>query len=463
VGDDALRGGDKRLLIVDDENIILDILKEHLDGKGFECVVASSSKDALERLREAEAGLLLTDIVMPEMGGIDLAEAARNLWPDLGVIVMTGKSDATHAIAALRAGADDYILKPFDFEEMLFCIDRALEKRRLVKENREYRDRLEEKIHEATTDLAVTNARLSETERYLNNLINSTVDGIITVAPDEKITFANRGAHLMFGYGGMELQGLAIANLYVGGLEEAKYVRRVISVDRPLQNYETELKHRDGRTIPVNMSVSVVPGAEEQPSSILLICKDITEQKRLEQELKEMTIRDGLTGLYNLRFFYERLEAEIERAKRQKHPLSLLLLDIDRFKSYNDAHGHLEGDRVLREVGRVISESTREHVDLGFRYGGDEFMVILPEASEETSLRIAHRIRETFAARRFDLLTMSVGLMSYQDSYSPRTFIQFTDSMMYDAKRSGGNQVTVYRTGDYVKNSEADTPGPNPA
>lgn len=463
MGENTVRSMDTRVLIVDDENIILDILQEHLGTRGFECVVAGTPGEALVLLREREADLLLTDIVMPGMSGIDLAQSARNLWPDLGVIVMTGKQDVTTAISALRAGADDYVLKPFDFEEMLICIDRALEKRRLVRENRAYREQLEERVKEATADLELTNRRLLETERYLNNLINSTVDGIITVASDDTIAFANRGAEHMFGYAGGKLVGRSIGDLYVGGVEEAKYVRRVIAPDRPLQNYETELKHWNGKVIPVNLSVSVVPGADGKPASILLICKDITDQKRLEQELKEMTIRDGLTGLYNLRYFYERLEAEIERAKRQKHPLSLLLLDIDRFKSYNDSHGHLEGDRVLREVGRVVSECTREHVDLGFRYGGDEFMVILPEASEETSLRIAHRIRETFASRRFDLLTMSVGLMSYQDTLSARTFIQFTDSMMYDAKRSGGNQVTVYNASDYAKKAPEETPQPNPA
>ncbi len=463
MGDYSVHTEEACLLIVDDESIILDILQEHLGTKGYDCVVANTPRTALELLRTREACLLLTDIMMPEMGGIELARAARIICPDLSVIVMTGKSDATSAIAALRAGADDYVLKPFDFEEMQICIDRALEKRRLVRENRTYRDRLEERVQEATSDLERANQRLSETERYLSNLINSTVDGIITVSQDDRITFANRGAQHMFGYAGEDLVGRPIGEFYIGGTEEAKYVRRVISPDRPLQNYETEFKHREGTPVPVNLSVSVVLGADDKPASIVLMCKDITEQKRLEQELKEMTIRDGLTGLYNLRYFYERLEAEIERAKRQKHPLSLLLLDIDRFKSYNDAHGHLEGDRVLREVARVISECTREHVDLGFRYGGDEFMVILPEASEETSLRIAQRIRELFASRRFDLLTMSVGLMSYHDSYSPRTFIQFTDSMMYDAKRSGGNQVTVYRTEDYEKPAEVDTPEPNPA
>jgi diguanylate cyclase (GGDEF)-like protein len=178
---------------------------------------------------------------------------------------------------------------------------------------------------------------------------------------------------------------------------------------------------------------------------VLAICKDITEQKRLESELKEMSIKDSLTNLYNQRYFYDRLEAEIERAKRQGHPLSLLLFDVDQFKTYNDCHGHLDGDKVLKAAGQVVVECTREHVDIGFRYGGDEFTVILPEASEEQALSIARRIRATFESRHFDNLTVSIGLMSYREGSSLRSFIRFTDAMMYDAKRSGGNRVYVYR------------------
>jgi diguanylate cyclase (GGDEF)-like protein len=161
-----------------------------------------------------------------------------------------------------------------------------------------------------------------------------------------------------------------------------------------------------------------------------------------------MSIKDSLTGLYNQRYFYDRLEAEIERARRQGHPLSLLLFDIDQFKTYNDCHGHLEGDRVLRTTGEVVLECTREHVDTGFRYGGDEFTVILPEADEQQASVIAERIRASFEAKRFDHLTLSVGLMSYKLGSSVRTFIRFTDAMMYDAKRSGGNRVYIYKQED---------------
>ncbi len=450
----AVPAGGSRVLIVDDETVILEILQEQLQRTGYSCTLASSAREALARLRGDDPALLVTDIGMPDMNGIQLAEAARSICPDLAVIVMTGRSDVATAINAMRAGADDYIVKPFDFDEMMICIERALYKRHLVIENRNYSQQLEQRVSAATVDLARSNEQLQQAQDYLNRLIHSTVDAILTVSADEEITFANRGAQSMLGYGEGELIGADIGNMYVGGSEEARYVRRVLSADRPLQNYETELRQRNGEIVPVSVSVSFVPDAQGRPDAMLLVCKNITEQKRFELELKEMTIRDGLTGLFNLRYFYERLESEIERAKRQKHPLSLLLLDIDKFKSYNDAHGHLEGDRVLREVARCVLESTREHVDLGFRYGGDEFTVILPEADESGAMLIAQRLRESFASRHFDLLTMSIGLMTYEDAYTPRAFIQLTDTMMYDAKRAGGNKVTVYRAEDLAQKVE---------
>jgi two-component system cell cycle response regulator len=454
VGVSAVPTGDSRVLIVDDEVVILEILQEQLHRSGYQCILANSAREGLVKLEGEKPALLVTDIGMPDMNGIQLAQAARNICSDLAVIVMTGRSDVGTAISAMRAGADDYIVKPFDFEEMMICIERALDKRRLVIENRNYSQQLEQRVSAATQDLARSNEQLQQAQDYLNRLIQSTVDGILTVSADDQITFANKGAQSMLGYGEPEIIGVNVGDLYVGGGEEARYVRRVLSSERPLQNYETELRHSNGEIVPVSVSVSLVPDAQGRPAAMLLVCKNITEQKRLELELKEMTIRDGLTGLFNLRFFYERLESEIERAKRQKHPLSLLLLDIDKFKTYNDAHGHLEGDRVLREVARCISESTREHVDLGFRYGGDEFTVILPEADEAGAMLIAQRIRESFASRRFDLLTMSIGLMTYEDIHTPRAFIQFTDAMMYDAKRAGGNKVTVYRAEEFAQKAE---------
>ena len=438
----------ERILVLDDEQSILDILSQHLEAEGYDCTTTISPLKALEILRGGGFDLVITDLKMPELNGIEVVREVKKIDADVAIIVVTALIDVTNAVQAMRAGAHDYVLKPFNLSEISLAVSRALEKRTLVTENRRYQEELEYRVHEATEDLKRTNAELQHTKDYLENLINSTVDAIITIDQDENITFANRGAVRMLGYGEMEINGLSMYEVFGGGSEEADYIRRVLREDKPLQNYESEFKHKDGARIPVSMSVSLVPGPRGTVASTLAICKDITEQKRLELELKEMTIRDNLTGLYNQRYFHDRLEAEIERAKRQHRPLSLLLIDVDSFKGYNDSHGHLEGDRVLAEVGAVIAECTREHVDKGFRYGGDEFTVILPEAPEAQALVVAERIRTMFEARRFDMLTLSIGLMSYKSDYSTRSFIQFTDSMMYDAKRAGGNRVYVYQGGE---------------
>lgn len=434
-----------RILILDDEASILEVLEEHLRDEDYRCTVTTSPIEALELIKNDSFSLVLTDLIMPEMHGFDLVREVKKIDRDLAVIVVTAMVDVTNAIQALRLGADDYVLKPFNLSEISLSVARALERRMLQIENRRYQAELEASVHAATADLERTNQELQRTKEYLENLLHSTVDAIVTADAEGKVSFVNEGALRMLGYTRQELSGAPVADFYVGGKEEARYIRRLLQENPMVRNYETELKHEDGSCVPVNMSLSFVHDADGSIASTLAICKDITEQKRLERELKEMSIKDSLTGLYNQRYFYDRLEVEIERARRQQHPLSLLLFDVDQFKTYNDCHGHLEGDKVLQQAGAVVVESTREHVDLGFRYGGDEFTVILPEADETQALSIAERIRTSFQAQGFDGLTVSIGVMTYRDGYSLRTLIQFTDAMMYDAKRSGGNRVFVYR------------------
>ncbi len=433
-----------RVLILDDESSVLEVLKACLDAQHYECQTTESPFEALGWLERQPFDVLITDVRMPEMNGIDVVRRAKELDENLAIIIVTAIMDVNNAVQAVRVGADDYVLKPFNMSEISISVTRAVEKRALILDAQRYQQELESRVQIATEDLERLNRELYDTKEYLENLLHSTVDAIVTIDNDGKIEFANRGALRMLGYSEAEFQGRAAATLFAGGAEELRVLRGRITYDTPLQNYETELIRRDGQKAPVSMSVSLVKGSNRRRPALLAICKDITEQRRLQHELHELSIRDNLTGLYNQRYFYDRLKAEIERARRQKHPLSLLLFDIDRFKQYNDAHGHLDGDKVLQAVGQVVFDCTRDHVDTGFRYGGDEFVVILPEADERQALQIAERIRQSFEAKRFDELTLSMGLMSYRDGYSLPTFIQFADAMMYDAKRSGGNNVFVY-------------------
>lgn len=440
------------VLIVDDEASILELLTNYLESRGYECTSTTSPFEALDMLKREpdKYALLLTDLRMPRLSGIEVVRQAKDIDPDISVVVVTALMEITNAIQAMRIGADDYVLKPFNLSEISLAIGRALEKRRLTIENRMYQEQLSARVDAATTDLERVNRELLETKQYLENLIESTVDGIITFDTDNQVSFANTGMLHMSGYTEKSMKGMPAEKLFSGGGDEVRYIERILKQGRPLQNYEAELVREDGTGLPISMSISYVQGADNEVVAMVAICKDITEQKRLEQELKEMSAKDSLTGLYNQGNFYDRLGSEIERAKRQSHPLSLLLFDVDQFKTYNDSHGHLEGDKVLKTVASVIKECTRDHVDIGFRYGGDEFTVILPEADDHQARTIAERIRTAFESHRFDHLTLSIGLMSYQEGYSLRSFIQFTDAVMYDAKRAGGNKVYVYDPKDFV-------------
>jgi len=433
------------ILLLDDESSIVDILGEFLGDEGYEYIATTSPIEALSFLKERKFALLLTDLKMPKMDGLEMLQEAKKIDPDLAIIMISALIDTKKAVQAMRLGADDYVIKPFNLMEVSLCISRAIEKRKLILANRRHQEELETRVREATADLDKTNRELRSTKEYLENLLHSTVDAIVTTSPKGLIDFANEGAIQMLGYPREDFSGMPVEELFMKGQEEALAIRALLEESTPLQNHETELRHQNGKCVPVNMSISFVCDDQGRMISMLAICKDITRQKELESILKDLSIKDSLTGLFNQRYFYERLETEIERSTRQGHHLSLLLFDVDRFKQYNDHYGHLAGDNVLQAVGEVVIECTRDHVDVGCRYGGDEFTVILPEADEKQAYKVATRILASFNARNFEEIALSIGLTTYDSDYSLRRFIQFTDAMMYNAKRAGGDRVSVYR------------------
>jgi diguanylate cyclase (GGDEF)-like protein len=181
---------------------------------------------------------------------------------------------------------------------------------------------------------------------------------------------------------------------------------------------------------------------------------EINEHKKTEDALRqsesrymELSIKDDLTGLYNQRHFYHLLHAEIERAERYGRPLSLLLIDIDDFKQFNDTHGHMEGDRVLERIGATIQRCVRR-TDWAFRYGGEEFTIFMPETLGDQAGVVAERIRTEFRAERFqpspgreESKTVSIGIAQYQSGEELKEFISRADRNMYEAKRRGKDRL----------------------
>ena len=194
-------------------------------------------------------------------------------------------------------------------------------------------------------------------------------------------------------------------------------------------------------------STGVITGAIET-------LQDVTDRKTAELALceseklhRELSITDGLTGLYNSRHFYTRAYEEVERCNRYATPLSMILLDVDNFKKFNDTYGHLEGDRVLSGLAEVIKAEIRGS-DSAYRYGGEEFIVIFPETVPEEAQIVAERLRRAFASREFipapgELITMTVstggGIYLLEEGLIP--FIKRIDEAMYSAKTLGKNRV----------------------
>lgn len=192
---------------------------------------------------------------------------------------------------------------------------------------------------------------------------------------------------------------------------------------------------------------------------LLLRLKRVLRERQLSQErvlmlerLKKLSITDGLTKLFNSRYFYSQLKGEIDRSNRYGHPLSLLLLDIDKFKEYNDTYGHLEGDKVLLQLGQTIKSCLRK-MDSAYRYGGEEFTVILPETIGEEAETVAHRIRGAVQGERFipsegELvgITISIGVTQYAQEEDVAAFVQRADKAMYLSKQAGRNRVSVLST-----------------
>ena len=158
--------------------------------------------------------------------------------------------------------------------------------------------------------------------------------------------------------------------------------------------------------------------------------KTLREKENLEEEVRRLSITDDLTGLYNHRHFFKTLEAELARLKRQKTSLSLLMFDLDNFKKYNDLYGHLEGDRVLKAVGEIVKYSIRSNVDSGYRYGGDEFTVLLIGASADRARAIAERIRSSIEQAKSHTIKVSIGLSEYRDHFDLEGFVKSADDAM---------------------------------
>ena len=169
----------------------------------------------------------------------------------------------------------------------------------------------------------------------------------------------------------------------------------------------------------------------------------ILRERRLRQQLIDLSIRDGLTRLYNRRHFHLKLDEEVARARRQHRELTLVTLDVDELKRINDTRGHVEGDAVLVGLAGVLESLLRHHVDIPFRLGGDEFAVLLIETTATAGVAVAERIRDAVQRLGDASFTLSIGIAALSEGEGGEALLRRADHALYRSKRSGGNRVTV--------------------
>jgi diguanylate cyclase (GGDEF)-like protein/PAS domain S-box-containing protein len=289
---------------------------------------------------------------------------------------------------------------------------------------------------------------------YFEQLFESAPEAVALVDNNSNIFRINSEFTEMFGYTLDEVHGRSIDDLLAPDdlHGEAASLTKEVAAGKKVA-HETLRKKKDGNLLDVSIlgTPITVDGGQE---AVYAIYRDITERKQAEDLMRkseriyqELSITDNLTKLYNQRHFYNQLTIEIDRSKRYKNSLSLLMLDVDDFKQYNDNFGHLEGDDVLVRLARVIQRNIRGS-DSAYRYGGEEFVVILPEAKGEEAAIVAERIRGDFKKETFFpdegekiKVSVSIGVSELLTDDDLTVLLERADKRMYKAKKQGKDRV----------------------
>ncbi|WP_156369495.1 diguanylate cyclase domain-containing protein [Duganella sp. Leaf126] len=427
---------DAAVLIVDDAPENLAVLRKLMVEQGYQTFVANSGERALKIARRAHPDLILLDVMMPGMDGFETCRQLKGsaATARIPVIFMSARTETDDVVAGFDLGAVDYISKPL----------------RLAEVRARVRTQLQIRVNAESQE---------EQAERLRTIVNNMAEGLLIIEADGRIQFANPACNRHLGYADNALAGYHISDLLNPAVvqEYLEYFSRYASAPGVTHHHGTReviIRQRSGS--PVCMDLTLTPMYLRQPLFIGLL-HDITHHKRSEDALQRAAMIDPLTKIANRRHFDSFLEQEWQRSMRSGQPLSLVVLDVDHFKLYNDTLGHPAGDACLQQVAQAIASHAMRTTDLAARYGGEEFVMLFAETPSDAACTLAEAVRAHVEALQIPhprsttsaWLTVSIGvatILPHQLDNTESLFVA-ADRAMYAAKERGRNQVCCTNTG----------------
>jgi len=451
-----------KVLIVDDDKSMRQSLRSVMEEEGYEVLEADNGATGLQKIKIEQPDLVLLDIVMPSLDGIKVCKAVKS-DPDLEktlVIMTTSKGSKEDVIRGLESGADDYIVKPFDKSELLARIRTSLRAGHLLRQlEREKRDLLAIlDISNAITSTLDSKEVLYSIVKKISEIIDVSRCSIVRINSDENKGFVvatNEDPDIF----NIEIDLMKYPEILKVLETKDIVVINDIENDPLVESVRDNLIGVDFQSLlvlPVIMKQNVIgtillrtarrdrsfSEREIQFCQIVanaaanaLINASLFESMELANiHLEKLATTDGLTGIFNHRYFYRRLDEEFNRAERYNTPLSAIMVDVNNFKEINDTLGHRTGDQVLKELA-VILKSIIRRSDIVARYGGDEFIVLLPQTDRQGAEIEAQRVFQSIMDHVFKTMKETRLIISYGLSTYPNEKIIKSDDLVTAADR----------------------------
>ena len=486
-----------RILLADDSPSLLNMVESLLTREGYEVITARNGIEALEKIYHKSPDLVILDVIMPKMTGYQVCRILKSdkETKNIPLILLTAQDQQKDKFWGLEAGADKYIAKTSELAYVLIPeVRHLLEKFRdlLRPETLSHRDidsseiislvnsLLDKQLFESTIINEVNNLAVSiqdygelikEILLLINKLISYQIGLIFLIDENENQLWVRTNIQLDREIVEQfqekitreikdEVEGYILSPINTNVIfdKDEYYEPEICDSLGEIQSYFSKVLYLR------NKCVGLFALADKRPqqfnAEVIYNCNLVLKQglividnAKLYKKTQELAITDGLTQVYNHRYFHEQMSRETSRTTRYKHELSLIMIDIDHFKHFNDFYGHQAGDIVLKEIAHLLQTKLRD-VETVARYGGEEFVIILPETSNENAIQVAERLRKTVEEHEFSIkakypgekITISLGVASFpDDAKEALELISKADGFLYLAKEKGRNRVCSRR------------------